>query len=318
MQDSMQNLASPGLPVRRRQLPGEFCMRFCLGSGRIRWLHRVPDASVDTENGAPVYLHYEDHGEGRPVVLMHGWPTSARSWEQQIGPLVDRGYRVIAYDRRGFGRSAQPWDGYDYQTLARDLRLLIEYLDLRDVTLVGACMAGGEVVRYLAAYGPGRVGKAVLAGAATPFPYRSYDNPEGWLDDADIVRLTTGLSTDRLDFLDRLVTEMFRAGQRTDLVSAATLAYYRGIAAQASAKATLDCVTAFAATDLRNDLAAVTVPTLIIHGDSDAVFPYHASGARAHRAITGSEAVVIGGGPHAVNVTHTRQFNRALLDFLAT
>jgi len=156
-----------------------------------------------------------------------------------------------------------------------------------------------------------------LAGAAVPFPYRSYDNPEGWLDDAGIARLTTGLSTDRLDVLDCLMTEMFRAGERTDLVSAATLAYYRGIAAQASAKATLDCVTAFTRTDLRNDLAAVTVPTLIIHGDSDAVFPYQASGARAHRAITGSEAVVIEGGPHWVNVTHPLQFNRALLDFLA-
>ena len=277
----------------------------------------MPFSSVDTENGGPVYLHYEDHGEGRPVVLMHGWPTSARSWERQIGPLVDRGYRVITYDRRGFGRSAQPWDGYDYQTLARDLQLLIEYLGLADVTLVGACMAGGEVVRHLAIYGPGRVGKAVLAGAAVPYPYRSYDNPEGWLEDADIARLTTGLSTDRLDFLDRFTTEMFRAGERTDLVSAATLAYYRGIAAQASAKATLDCVTAFARTDLRNDLAAMTVPTLIIHGDSDAVFPYEASGARAHRAIAGSEAVVIPGGPHCVNVTHPRQFNRALLDFLA-
>jgi pimeloyl-ACP methyl ester carboxylesterase len=277
----------------------------------------MPFSSVDTENGTPVCLHYEDHGEGRPVVLMHGWPTSARSWERQIGPLVDRGYRVITYDRRGFGRSAQPWDGYDYQTLARDLQLLIEHLGLVDVTLVGACMAGGEVVRHLAIYGPGRVGKAVLAGAAVPYPYRSYDNPEGWLEDADIARLTAGLSADRLDFLDRFTTEMFRAGERTDLVSAATLAYYRGIAAQASAKATLDCVTAFARTDLRNDLAAVTVPTLIIHGDSDAVFPYEASGARAHRAITGSEAVVIEGGPHWVNVTHPRQFNRALLDFLA-
>lgn len=277
----------------------------------------MPFSSVDTENGAPVYLHFEDHGEGRPVVLMHGWPTSARSWEKQVGPLVDRGYRVIAYDRRGFGRSAQPWDGYDYQTLARDLQVLIEYLDLTDVTLVGACMGGGEVVRYLAAYGPGRVGKAVLAGAAVPFPFRSYDNPEGWLDDADIARLATGLSTDRLDFLDRFTIEMFRVGERTDLVSAATLAYYRGIAAQASAKATLDCLTAFARTDLRNDLMAVTVPTLIIHGGSDAVFPYEASGARAHRAITASEEVVIEGGPHWVNVTHPRQFNRALLDFLA-
>ena len=276
----------------------------------------MPFSSVDTENGAPVYLHYEDHGEGRPVVLVHAWPASARSWEKQIGPLVDRGYRVISYDRRGFGRSAQPWDGYDYQTLARDLQVLIEYLDLADVTLVGACMGGGEVVRYLAAHGPGRVGKAVLAGAAVPYPYRSYDNPEGWLDDADIARLTTGLSADRLDFLDRFTIEMFRTGERTDLVSAATLAYYRGIAAQASAKATLDCVTAFTRTDLRNDCAAVTVPTLIIHGDSDAVFPYEASGARAHRAITGSEEVVIPGGPHCMNVTHPRQFNRALLDFL--
>jgi non-heme chloroperoxidase len=277
----------------------------------------MPFSSVDTENGAPVYLHYEDHGEGTPVVLMHGWPTSARSWERQIGPLVERGYRVISYDRRGFGRSSQPWEGYEYQTLARDLQLLIEYLNLDDVTLVGAGMAGGEVVRHLAIYGPGRVCKAVLAGATAPYLYRSYDNPEGWLEDADIARLTSGLNADRLGFLDRFMSEMFRAGERTDLVSAATLAYYWGIAAQASAKATLDCVTAFAHTDLRNDLAAMTVPTLIIHGDSDAVFPYEASGARAHRAIAGSEAVVIPGGPHSVNVTHPRQFNRALLDFLA-
>src|SRR5260370_41044934 len=184
-------------------------MRFWMGCGRNRWLHRVPDAGalaarhgtvqhmpfsrVDTENGAPVYLHYEDHGEGRPVVLMHGWTTSARSWERQIGPLVDRGYRVIAYDRRGFGRSAQPWDGYDYQTLARDLQLLIEHLDLADVTLAGTCMAGGEVTRHLAIYGPERVGKSVLASAAVPYPYRSYDKPEGWLEGAEIAPLADGL-----------------------------------------------------------------------------------------------------------------------------
>ena len=273
--------------------------------------------TVGRQNSEDIEIYYEDHGTGQPVVLIHGYPLNGHSWEKQERVLLEAGYRVITYDRRGFGRSAQPWDGYDYQTLARDLQLLIEYLGLADVTLVGACMAGGEVVRHLAVYGPERVGKAVLAGAAVPYPYRSYDNPEGWLEDADIARLTTGLSADRLDFLDRFTTEMFRAGERTDLVSAATLAYYCGIAAQASAKATLDCVTAFARTDLRNDLAAMTVPTLIIHGDSDAVFPYEASGARAHRAIAGSEAVVIEGGPHWVNVTHPRQFNRALLDFLA-
>jgi non-heme chloroperoxidase len=277
----------------------------------------MPFSNIGTENGAPIYLHYEDHGEGRPVVLMHGWPTSARSWEKQIGSLVDHGYRVVTYDRRGFGRSAHPWDGYDYQTLAHDLQLLIEDVDLTDVTLVGACMAGGEVVRHLATYGSGRVGKAVLASTATPYPYLSYGNPEGWLDDEDIAVLTMAISTDRLEFLDHFTAEMFRAGERTDLVGAATLAYYRYIAAQASPKATLDCVAAFAHTDLRNDLAAVTVPTLIIHGDSDDVFPYDASGARVHRAIPGSEAVVIPGGPQCINVTHPRQFNRALLDFLA-
>src|SRR5260370_8275199 len=131
----------------------------------------MPFTSVHTENGTPVCLHYEDHGEGSPVVLMHGWPTSARSWEKQIGSLVDHGYRVVTYDRRGFGRSAHPWDGYDYQTLAHDLQLLIEDVDLTDVTLVGACMAGGEVVRPLPTYASGRLRKTPPPPPSPPHPY---------------------------------------------------------------------------------------------------------------------------------------------------
>ncbi|MBV9928614.1 MAG: alpha/beta hydrolase [Acidobacteria bacterium] len=279
----------------------------------------MPKLKVGTGD-EPVKLYYEDQGTGRPVVLIHGWPLSGRSWEKQVPALVDGGFRVITYDRRGFGRSSQPWGGYDYDTFAADLRALIEHLDLRDAALVGFSMGGGEVVRYLSTYGTERVSRAVLAAAVPPYLYKSEDNPEGGLDDTTIKQFEDGVKGDRLAFLEDFTKQFFSPsglkGLVTDLVSEPFRIYNRDIAAFASPKGTLDCIGAFARTDFRGDVAKVTVPTLIIHGDSDATVPFEVSGKRSHELIAGSRLALIKGGPHGLNATHAEEFNRALLDFL--
>jgi pimeloyl-ACP methyl ester carboxylesterase len=272
---------------------------------------------VGSENSAPIELYYEDHGSGSPVVLIHGWPLSSRSWENQVPALVDAGYRVVTYDRRGFGSSSQPWDGYDYDTFAADLDALIGHLDLRDVTLVGFSMGGGEVARYIGRYGTARVAKAVLAGAVPPYLYKGDDNPEGGLDEATIQQFKDGVRGDRIAFLDEFITNFFVAGERSDLVSEQNRLYHREIAEFASPKGTLDCIAAFSYTDFRDDLAKIDVPTLVIHGDSDAIVPFEVSGKRSHEAITDSSLVLIEGAPHGFNATHAEQFNRGLLDFLS-
>ena len=271
---------------------------------------------VGNENSAPVELYYEDHGSGSPVVLIHGWPLSGRSWENQVPALVEAGHRVITYDRRGFGRSSQPWTGYDYDKFAADLDALLNHLDLGDVTLVGFSMGGGEVVRYIGRFGTARVSRAVLAAAVPPYLYKSDDNPEGGLDDTTIGQFQDAVRSDRVAFLEDFTTNFFAAGEKTDLISEPTRLYNREIAAFASPKGTLDCIAAFGYTDFRDDLAKVTVPTLVIHGDSDAIVPFEVSGKRSHEAIEGSSLVLIEGGPHGINATHAEQFNRALIDFL--
>jgi non-heme chloroperoxidase len=272
--------------------------------------------TVGVENSAPIELQYQDYGTGKPVVLIHGWPLSGRSWENQVPALIGAGYRVITYDRRGFGGSSQPWGGYDYDTFAADLNTLLEHLDLHEVTLVGFSMGGGEVVRYIATYGTDRVAKAVLASAVPPYLYKSGDNPEGALDDDTIAGFEAGVTSDRLAFLDAFTTNFFSAGDELK-VSQAQRAYAVNIAAFASPKGTLDCITAFSRTDFRSDLEKLTVPTLVIHGDSDGIVPIEASGKRSAQAIAGSELVVIEGGPHGLNASHAQEFNQALLDFLA-
>jgi non-heme chloroperoxidase len=266
-----------------------------------------------------VELHFEDVGTGRPVVLIHGWPLSGRSWEAQVPALVEAGYRVITYDRRGFGGSSQPWDGYDYDTFADDLDAVLSHLELQQVTLVGFSMGGGEVVRYLSRHGSDRVEKAVLAGAVPPYLYKSDDNPDGGLDDATIEGFQAGVRGDRLAFLDEFTKTFFSAGRlKKGLVSEPFRLYMRDVAAYASPKGTLDCITAFGRTDFRDDVAKVDVPTLVIHGDSDGIVPFEVSGKRSAEAIQDSTLVVVKGGPHGFNVTHAAEFNQALLDFLAT
>ena len=272
--------------------------------------------TVGTENSAPIEMFYEDHGSGRPVVLIHGWPLSGRSWEAQVPALVEAGYRVIAIDRRGFGDSSQPTTGYDYDTLAADLNTLITELDLNDITLVGFSMGGGEVVRYISTYGEARIRQAVLAAAVPPFLYKSDDNPEGGLDDATIEQFEAGVRTDRPAFLDGFVKAFTSAGDRSDLVSQPSQDYMWGIAVKASPKGTLDCIAAFGRTDFRGDVAKVSVPTLVIHGDADGVVPFEISGKRSAELIPGAQLHVIKGGPHGINASHVEEFNSTLIAFL--
>ena len=276
----------------------------------------MPRLKVGTENATPIELQYEDRGAGAPVVLIHGWPLSSRSWENQVPALVEAGYRVIAYDRCGFGHSSQTWGGYDYDTLTADLHALLEHLDLRDVTLVGFSMGGGEVVHYLGTYGSDRVAKAVLAAAIPPYLYKSGDNPDGGLDDDTIAGFQDAVKTDRLAFLEQFTTTFFSAGGQLK-VSEPQREYTRDIAAFASPKGTLDCIAAWKRTDFRGDVEKITVPTLVIHGDSDGIVPIEISGKRAAAAIAGSELVVIKDGPHGINASHAEEFNAALIAFLA-
>jgi len=275
----------------------------------------MPMLSVGVENDAPIDLHYQDRGEGAPVVLIHGWPLNERSWEPQIVALLDAGHRVVTYDRRGFGSSSQPESGYDYDTFAADLSVLLETLDLRDVTLVGFSMGGGEVVRYLAKYGSDRIARAVLAGAVPPYLYKSEDNPDGGLDDETIAGFENGVEEDRNAFLDGFATNFFSAnGELT--VSEEDRQYAVDMAAEASTPAILGCIEAFARTDFREDMPKIDVPTLVIHGDADAIVPFEVSGKRSHEAIANSTLVLVEGGPHGFNTSHPDRFNQELLAFL--
>ena len=264
-----------------------------------------------------VKVHVEDSGgAGRPVVLIHGWPLSGESWSAQLGPLQAAGYRTIAYDRRGFGRSDKPRGGYDYDTLTDDLNSLLTELDLHDVTLVGFSMGGGEVARYASKYGQERLHSVVFASAVPPYLAKSDANPDGPLDEATANDMESGLKSDRDSFFDQFTTQFFSAGdelkvteaQRQDAIA---------LCHQSDQRAALGCMEAFGTTDFRADLPTITVPTLVIHGDSDGVVPFEGSGARTHQAVPQSELVVLPGGPHGCNVSHASAFNDALIAFLA-
>lgn len=264
-----------------------------------------------------VRLHVEDSGgDGRPVVLIHGWPLSAESWKAQTGPLRDAGYRVVAYDRRGFGRSDKPSTGYDYDTLTADLAGVIDDLDLKDATLVGFSMGGGEVARYLSAYGSERIHSVVFAAAVPPYLMKTDDNPDGPLTGDKAKEMEDGLKQDRDAFFDQFTTDFFSA-KGTLKVSENERQAAIALAQQSDQTAALGCMKAFATTDFRGDLAKVDVPTLVIHGDSDATVPFEGSGKRTHAAIANSELVVLKDGPHGINASHADAFNQALLDFLA-
>ena len=276
----------------------------------------MPYATVATQDDQPVELYYETQGTGKPVILIHGWPLSGRAWEAQLPALVEAGYQVITYDRRGFGQSSKPWNGYDYDTLAQDLKGLMDALDLQDATIVGFSMGGGEVARYLGKYGSERVSKAVLASAVPPYLFKADDNPDGGLEESDIQGFLDGVSDDRIAFLNDFTKNFFTPKDGKLLVSKPMRLYNRDIAAFASAKATFDCVKSFSYTDFRDDLKAFDVPTLVIRGDADQIVPFEASGERSHDMIADSKLHVVEGGPHGINATHSEEFNKTLIAFL--
>ncbi len=271
---------------------------------------------VDKENSGSVRLYYEDHGAGKPVVLIHGWPLSGASWERQVPVLLDAGYRVITYDRRGFGWSSRPASGYDYDTLASDLNQLLSKLDLYETTLVGFSMGGGEVARYLGKYGSERIEKAVFMAAIPPYLLKSADNPEG-VDGSVFEGIRKAVSSDRLAFLTKFLSDFYNEDAlKGPRLSDEVVWRSWHVAAGASPKGTLDCVSAWL-TDFREDLKRIKVPTLVIHGDADRILPIDATAKRTHELVKGSRLVVVVGGPHGLNWTHAEEVNRALLDFLA-
>ncbi|MGO9018963.1 MAG: alpha/beta fold hydrolase [Syntrophobacteraceae bacterium] len=271
--------------------------------------------NVGKENSGSIDLYYEDHGAGKPVVLIHGWPLSGASWEKQVPALLSEGYRVITYDRRGFGNSSKPAYGYDYDTLAEDLHKLITKLDLRDVALVGFSMGGGEVARYLGTYGSERVEKAAFLSSIPPFLLKTPDNPEG-VDGSIFDGIAKAIAADRPAFLCQFLSDFYNVDVlRGKLISDQVVQYSWAVAAGASPKGTLDCVSAWL-TDFREDLKRIDVPTLVVHGDADRILPFAATGKRTPEFVERSRLVVVEGGPHGLTWTHAEKVNRELLDFL--
>ena len=271
---------------------------------------------VGTENGSAIEIHYEDHGSGQPVVLIHGYPLDGTSWEHQERALLGAGHRVIRYDRRGFGRSSQPTVGYDYDTFAADLHALLEHLDVGDVILAGFSMGTGEVTRYLGRYGSARVGKAVLVGAIPPFLLKRDDNPEG-VDGKVFEDMKAAVVKDRYayfkDFLDNFYNVDVLAPDR---VSEQAWQASFAVAAASSPHASHACIDSWLA-DFRADLPRIDVPTLVVHGTEDRILPIAATADRLPGLIADLRLVRIEGGPHNIGWTHTEQVNRALLEFLA-
>jgi non-heme chloroperoxidase len=272
--------------------------------------------NVGKENSTDIELYYEDHGSGKPVILIHGYPLNGASWEKQLPALLGAGHRVITYDRRGFGKSSQPTTGYNYDTFAEDLHKLVTHLKLGDFALVGFSMGGGEVARYLGKYGSKGVSKAVIISGVPPFLLKTSDNPEG-VDGSVFEGIQKAVAADRYAFF----TEFFKNFYNTDLllgkrVSEQAVQASWNVAAGASATASLACVPTWHE-DFRLDLGKIDVPTLVFHGDADRILPIGASGLRTAKLIEGARLVVVKDGPHCITWTHAEEVNSELVDFLA-
>ena len=275
----------------------------------------MPYVTVGKENSGNIDIYYEDHGSGSSVVLIHGYPLSGASWEKQVSALLNAGYRVVTYDRRGFGNSSQPTTGYNYDTFADDLHKLVSELKLRDFSLVGFSMGGGEVARYIGKYGSKSVGKAVIISGVPPYLIKTADNPEG-VDASVFTGIEQAVAADRYAFF----TGFFRDFYNTDVylgkrVSEQAVQASWNVAAAASSTASLACVPTWHQ-DFRENLARIDVPTLVIHGDSDRILPISAAGLRTAKLVKGARLLVVKDGPHCITWTHAEEVNAELLSFL--
>jgi non-heme chloroperoxidase len=275
----------------------------------------VASITVGTENDQPIDLHYEDHGTGRPVVLIHGFPLALDSWERQQHVLLQAGYRVIAYDRRGFGQSSRPTTGFDYDTFSDDLAKLLDHLDLTDVVLVGFSMGTGEVVRYLGRHGSQRISKAVLVSAIPPFLLQTDDNPEG-LPNEVFDEIKAAIVADRYAYFQNTIDDFFAVGEIEDgRYSPQALDAQLQVSCASSPFATLACIDTWLE-DFRPDLAKIDVPVLVIQGTIDRNTPIDVTARRLPALVEGLRLIEIEGGPHLIPWTHHEQVNPAILDFL--
>lgn len=268
---------------------------------------------VKTKDGVNLYV--KDWGSGRPVIMMHGWPLTADTFDDLALAVAGAGMRAIAYDRRGFGRSDQPWTGYDYDTLSDDLAAVIEQTGATNATLLGFSMGGGEVARYISRHGGRNVSQAVLVASVVPFMLKTDDNPHG-TEQATFESMAQGIKEDRAKFWGTFLKQFYGIGLVSHPVSEETVEWSRSLAMQASLKATLDCATAFATTDFRPDLAAFKVPTLIIHGTGDKTVPIDAAGRAAASGIANSTLIEYDGAPHGLTESHKERFIEDVLAFL--
>ncbi|WP_317229132.1 alpha/beta hydrolase [Clavibacter sp. MX14-G9D] len=272
--------------------------------------------TVGTENSTDIDLYYEDHGTGRPVVLIHGYPLDGSSWEKQTAALLEAGYRVITYDRRGFGRSSRPTVGYDYDTFAADLKTLVDTLDLQDAVLVGFSMGTGEVGRYLGAYGSERIGKAVFLGSLEPYLLKTDDNPTGVPQEV-FDGFLAAVQDDRYSFYTAFFQSFFNTDENLgSRLSQEALTANTALAYAASPHASVWAQPTWL-TDFRADIPRIDVPTLIVHGTADNVLPIDATGRQFAKALPSAEYVELEGAPHGMLWTHGSEVNQLLLDFLA-
>jgi non-heme chloroperoxidase len=275
----------------------------------------MPYVKVGEENSGHIKLHYEDYGAGEPVVLIHGYPLSGRAWDKQLPVLLDAGHRVITYDRRGFGDSSRPSTGYDYDTFASDLKMLLDELDLHEVTLVGHSMGTGEVTRYIGKYGSDRIARGVLVSPIPPFLLQADDNPDG-LPGSLFEGFVQSAKDDTPAWMKGFLDNFFNMDQYAGkLVSPEEFASSLNIALGASAIAAVACIPTWE-TDFRGDLPKIDVPILVIQGDADRILPFPKTGQRLPDLIDDCELVAIEGGPHAISWTHADQVNDALLQFV--
>ena len=275
----------------------------------------MPFIKSAQNNAEPINIYYEDLGQGKPVVLIHGWPLSGAMWEYQVTALTKAGLRCIVYDRRGFGKSDRPFGKYDYDTLAGDLKSLLDELDLQDVALVGFSMGGGEIAKYFSLYGGARVSKAVLVSAVVPYMLKTDDNPDGVPQEA-FDKMAKAMMDDRPTFLQGFNKDFYSIGVANHPVTEAYLNSSLNKAMDASVIATLECAKSFSSTDFRKDVPKINVPTLIIHGNDDKTVPIKATGEETSKLLPSAKFIVYEGAPHGLWFTEKEKLNQDLIDFL--